>query len=493
MSHYHPLFSTDQARAIDRDAQAALGLSEYDLMQRAGAAAWRELLNHWSNAQRIGIACGPGNNGGDGLVLAQIARASGRTVVVLTLPDGASCGDTARQALAGWEGDGGDVSTFDGTLPVVDLWVDALFGIGFSRAPVGAARDLIEAINASDADVFALDVPSGVDADSGHVPGVAIRASRTLCFIGDKRGLHTGAALDQVGKRQVDALAVPNEILSAHAPVARLVRNSVLADWLPRRRLDSNKGSFGHVLCVGGDHGTAGAIALTSEAALRSGSGLVSVATRADHVAMLLARRPELMVSGIEDSRGFDAACVRASVLAVGPGMGTGEWGQALLAAALKSGKPLVLDADALNLIARSPRALPDAVLTPHPGEAGRLLGVATAEIQADRFGAAERLATRYGCCVVLKGAGTVIAGPDVVPVVIAAGNPGMATGGMGDVLTGVIAAMRAQGLPAFDAAVCGALLHGQAGDAAARKSGERGLLASDLFMELHWQANPRD
>jgi NAD(P)H-hydrate epimerase len=455
-------------------------------------------LEHWPRAQRIGIACGPGNNGGDGSVLARLARASGRDVVLLQLPDGAPRGDTARQAFAGWKADGGLANAFDGVLPQVDLWVDALFGIGLTREPEGAGRSLIEVINGSGVDVFALDVPSGVDADSGNVPGVAIRAAHTLSFIVDKRGLHTGAALEHVGVLQIDALGVAKTAFAGHARAARLVRTSALAKWLPQRHRNANKGDYGHVLCVGGDHGTAGAIALTSEAALRCGAGLVSVATRADHVVMLLARRPELMVRGIEarttdEMGGFQALCERANVLAIGPGLGRGDWGRTLLAAVFHAGKPLVLDADALNLIAEEPKAKPlrDAIITPHPGEAARLLGSTTEEVQANRYAAVQELAARYACCVLLKGAGTVIAAPDAKPVVIAAGNPGMATGGMGDVLTGVIAAMRAQHLPAFEAAVCGALLHGLAGDSAAGKGGERGLLASDLLWQLRRRANP--
>lgn len=491
MFRHLPLYDVATARAIDRAAQVALHLSEYGLMQRAGAAAWRVLARHWPQARRIGIVCGPGNNGGDGYVLARLARAGGCEVFVLRLPDGEPRGETAQAAAQAWREAGGEVQVFDGTLPAADLWVDALFGIGLARPPVGSARTLIEAVNAAGADVFALDVPSGVDADSGHVPGVAIRAARTLTFLVDKRGLHAGAALDRVGALEVDDLGVPESVVAAHPPAARRVRADALAHWLPPRDADSHKGDFGHVLCVGGEHGTAGAIALAAEAALRAGAGLVSVATRAAHVAMLLARRPELMVRGVEESAEFATACARANVLAVGPGLGTGEWGRALLEAALASGKPLVLDADALNLLASSPCAAPDAVLTPHPGEAGRLLGISTTEVQSDRFAAVTRLSAKFDAVVVLKGAGTLVAAPGELPVVIAAGNPGMASGGMGDVLTGVIAALRAQGLGAFAAAVCGALLHAAAGDAAAAAGGPRGLLASDLFPHLRRLANP--
>ncbi len=486
-----PLFSVAQARAIDRGAQDALRVSEYELMQRAGAAAWRELLGHGPHAQRIGIGCGPGNNGGDGYALARLASESGRKVCVVHLPDGAPRSDSARQAAANWHAAGGASASFDGGLPDVDLWVDALFGIGLTRPPTGCAAALIEAINAAGKPVLALDVPSGVDAESGNVPGVAVRASRTLGFIVDKRGLHTGAALDCVGALQIDDLGVPAAVRDAQAPVAWRMDGGALPAWLPRRTRDSHKGDFGHVLCVGGDHGTAGAIALTAEAALRCGAGLVSVATRCEHLPALIARRPELMVRGVEDTQAFGEVSERASVLAVGPGLGRGDWGRALLAASLRGGKPLVLDADALNLLAEAPQPLADAVLTPHPGEAGRLLGRPTVQVQADRFAAARELAGQRGAVVVLKGAGTLVAAPGAAPVVIQGGNPGMASGGMGDVLTGVIASLRAQGLGGFDAAVCGALLHAAAGDAAAADGGPRGLLASDLFPHLRRLANP--
>jgi NAD(P)H-hydrate epimerase len=261
--------------------------------------------------------------------------------------------------------------------------------------------------------------------------------------------------------------------------------------WLPPRPRDSHKGDNGHVLCIGGDHGSGGAIVLCAQAALRTGAGLASVATRSAHVPALLARQPEAMAHAVESPDALAPLLERADVVAIGPGLGQGEWGSALFASALAAAKPLVLDADALNLIASSPRALPaDAIMTPHPGEAARLLGSDVAAVQADRGRAAQALVERYGAVVVLKGAGTIAAAPARVPRIVAAGNPGMATGGMGDLLTGVIAALRAQGLPAFDAASCGALLHAHAGDLAAR-DGERGLLPSDLLPCLRRCANP--
>jgi hydroxyethylthiazole kinase-like uncharacterized protein yjeF len=245
------------------------------------------------------------------------------------------------------------------------------------------------------------------------------------------------------------------------------------------------------VLAVGGDHGYGGAIRLCAEAALRSGAGYVSVATRAEHVAALLAARPEAMVRAVEDAAALRASLVRSDVIALGPGLGKETWGRALAEAAFHADRPKVIDADGLNLLAASPRGIGDAILTPHPGEAARLLGTDVASIERDRYAAAQSIAARYRACVVLKGAGSIVAAPDRIPFVIDAGNPGMASAGMGDVLTGVIAALRAQGLSSFDAAVAGALLHAAAGDAAARRDGERGLLASDLFPHLRVLANP--
>jgi NAD(P)H-hydrate epimerase len=268
-------------------------------------------------------------------------------------------------------------------------------------------------------------------------------------------------------------------------------QRAMLARLLPPRPRDSHKGDNGHVLCIGGGAGSGGAIILCAQAALRSGAGLASVATCAAHVAPLLARQPEVMAHAIESAQALQPLLQRADCIALGPGLGRDDWARALFVAAIGTDKPLLLDADALNLLAASPRTLPaGTILTPHPGEAARLLGCDAAQVQSDRQAAAKALATRFGCVVVLKGAGTIVIAPDRSPCVIAAGNPGMAVGGMGDLLSGVIAALRAQGLEAFDAAACGALLHAMAGDAAAR-DGMRGMLPSDLLPHLRACANP--
>lgn len=489
MAGYTELFAAAALRKVDARASEALGGHDFELMRRAGQAAWRTLLAHWPEAQRILVLCGPGNNGGDGYVLARHAIEAGRAVAVVRCGHDAPGSTQARRARDEYVAAGGGFAALDDVLPSADVVVDALFGIGLSRAPADDARALIEAVDASGCDVLSLDVPSGVDADSGHVPGVAMRARRTLQFIAQHAGLHTGRALDHAGELALATLDVPDVAWDGAVPAAGLLQPDALRDLLPVRRRDSHKGDSGHACCIGGDAGMGGAILLCAEAALRAGAGLVSVGTRESHVPALLSRRPECIAAGIDSASQAAALFERADVVAIGPGLGRDAWGQELLEAACESGKPLVVDADALWLLAESPRDLHDAVLTPHPGEAARLVGTTSAGVQRDRFDAAYRLAARYGCAVVLKGAGTVVAAPGRMPQVIGAGNPGMAVGGMGDVLTGIVAALRAQGLDAFDAARCGALLHAHAGDIAAQ-DGERGLLPCDVIACLRRAAD---
>ncbi|HST43687.1 MAG TPA: NAD(P)H-hydrate dehydratase, partial [Luteimonas sp.] len=427
----------------------------------------------------------------DGYVLARLAREAGLDAcVVRGAPPGAG---PARLACAAFVAAGGEVFELDLRLPDCDVVVDAVLGIGADGTPRGPAAGLVAAINASSAPVLSLDAPSGVDVARGSVPGDAVRATHTLQMLVAHAGLRTGGVPALCGTLHVATLGLDAAALDGIAPVAWLLTAEALLAALPGRRHDAHKGDSGHVLCVGGDHGHGGAILLAVDAALRSGAGLASVATRGVHVGAVLSRRPEAMAHAVSGRSALRALLEAASVVALGPGLGQGAWGRALFAAVLaRADQPLVLDADALNLLAATDTVLPpDAILTPHPGEAARLLSTSAAAIQADRFAALHALCARYGCIVVLKGAGTLIGGPDGRMRVVAAGNPGMAVGGMGDVLTGIVAALRAQGLEAFEAASLGALLHAVAGDAAARAGGMRGLLPSDVLMQLRSCLNP--
>jgi NAD(P)H-hydrate epimerase len=480
------LYTVAQVRALERAAIDTLGLAGDELMRRAGCAAFDLLRARWPEAGRILVLCGSGNNGGDGYALAAQARAAGMAVQVIALAAPPADGEAAR-ALADWRSGGGAVLAADAPWPQADVYVDALFGIGLARPLEGVARAWVECLNAASRPVLALDVPSGLDADTGFAPDVAVRATTTITFVARKRGLYTGVAADHVGEVVFDALGVPAAIDASLSADARVLDTSMLRTWLPPRPRAAHKGLFGHVLAIGGDLGMGGAIRLAGEAALRVGAGRVSIATQAEHVTALNAARPELMAHGVAGIQELQALQQRASIIAVGPGLGQRAWGHALCRTAIAAGKPLVLDADALNLLAREPFALPaQAVLTPHPGEAARLLDCDTTQIERDRFRAVRELARRYAAVVVLKGAGTLVANPHGEVAICPWGNPGMASGGMGDVLTGVIAGLLAQGLDAWHAARLGVCLHAQAGDAAAAENGEAGLIASDLFAPLH-------
>jgi NAD(P)H-hydrate epimerase len=302
--------------------------------------------------------------------------------------------------------------------------------------------------------------------------------------------LFTGNGPDYVGQVRSASLDLPESVFAAVVPAAWRIDAAFLRAALPPRRRTSHKGDFGHVLVIGGRPGLSGATRLAAEAAARSGAGWVSVATHPEHAAWLNNGRPELMCHAVDSADALEPLLARASVVAVGPGLGRERWAETLLAELWDSPLPLILDADALNLLAQAPRRRDNWVLTPHPGEAARLLGITVAAVQADRPAAATALQTRFGGVVVLKGSGTLISDGHSMRL-SSTGNPGMASGGMGDLLTGVIAGLVAQGLALPEAAAGGVVAHGLAGDAAARAGGERGLLAGDLLLELRPLLNP--
>jgi ADP-dependent NAD(P)H-hydrate dehydratase / NAD(P)H-hydrate epimerase len=480
------LYTVEQVRRLDRVAIDDLAIPGFVLMQRAAEAAMAMLERRWPHARRLDVLAGIGNNGGDAFLLAGLARARGMDVRVIALGD-ASRGDDAARARGGWIGQGGEiVDTRVIDACAADVVVDGLFGTGLARALEGEAARIVESLGRQVAPILALDVPSGLDADTGTALGPVVRAQATISFVGWKRGLFTAAGRDACGALELATLGIPE---SAHGGVdadARLLG----ARHMARRANDVNKGSFGHVLAIGGDHGMGGAVRLAAEAALRVGAGLVSVATRAANVQAIHAARAELMVHAVDGPQSIAAALARANALALGPGLGQGAWGHALWDAALRAGTPAVIDADALNLLARHRLDLPPvAVLTPHPGEAARLLDTDIASIQRDRFAAVRALARRWRGVVVLKGSGSLVGDAAGRVAVCPFGNPGMASGGMGDVLTGVIAGLLAQGLDAWDAACSGVVVHACAGDRAAGIA-PRGLLASDLFPFLRELVN---
>jgi ADP-dependent NAD(P)H-hydrate dehydratase / NAD(P)H-hydrate epimerase len=488
------LWSAAQVRELDRRAIEDHGITGRELMERAGAFALDALLRRRPATRAITVVCGAGNNGGDGYVVARLARRAGLQVRTLAVADPAALRGDAAAACADFREAGGEIFRWDGAGdPGGDgPLVDALLGTGLDRELGGAYRAAVEAINAAGRPVLSLDLPSGLHADTGRVMGTAVAAELTACFIGLKLGLFTGRGRALAGEVAFSALDTPGGLDRGLVPAARRLEPAVLGDWLRPRPRDAHKGCFGHVLVIGGDEGMGGAARLAAEAALRSGAGLVSVATRPAHVAPILAARPELMCRGVAAPAELEPMLARATLMAVGPGLGRSAWSQALLRAALESGLPCVLDADALNLLSEAPRRSDRWVLTPHPGEAGRLLDSDAADVEADRPAAARALRARYGGVIVLKGAGTLVCGAGTPLWLCDRGNPGMASGGMGDVLTGLIAGLAAQLGDLERAACAGVLAHALAADDAALR-GERGLLAGDLLEALRPWVNPAD
>ena len=485
------LFDAAGVRALDRSAIDNHGTPGLLLMRRAGEAVWTAVERRWPRAETMIVVCGGGNNAGDGYVIAQVAAAEGISARVMQIGDTDRLSADAKQCLNDLQGAGIELEAFsEAALSEPDIVIDAIFGTGLDRNVGGEYAEAIAALNTAQCPVVSVDIPSGINASTGAVMGDAVHATATVTFIGLKQGLLTGAAADYVGEIVFDALGVPAEIYQEVPATAERLVLEDLKLHLPARRRTAHKGHCGHVLVVGGAPGFAGAVRMAGEAAARIGAGLISIATHPAHAASVASACPELMCHAVTEAVALGPLLARATVVALGPGLGTDDWGQRLMSHVLESELPLVLDADGLNQLAADPVTRSSWVLTPHPGEAARLLHTEVAAIQQDRFAAVERLQQQFGGSCILKGPGTLIAGNDGRPPAIChAGNPGMASGGMGDVLTGVVAGLMAQSLSAAAAARLGVCLHAQAADLAAA-GGERGLLATDLMPYLRQLVN---
>lgn len=493
MSHLpHHLYTGAQVRELDRFAIDSFGVSGTVLMERAGAAAFQYLSHRWPTARSIAVVCGTGNNGGDGYVIARLAHEKGLSVAVYQVGDESRISGDALAAAQRLEGAGLSLKPLTSTdLSKVDVIIDALLGTGLEGEVSDHYRQAIEHINESGRGVLALDIPSGLHADTGIALGCAVKAEGTVTFIGMKQGLLTGQGSEYCGELVFANLNVPTEVYEMRPPSAERIDYQRTKHFLKPRPRYVHKGDCGHVLIMGGERGYTGAVRMAGEAAARVGAGLVSIATRPEHAMVINTGRPELMCHGVEDETSFQQLAERVTVIAIGPGLGQGVWSQKMLDFALESGLPLVVDADALNLLSQNIHKRDDWVLTPHPGEAGRILGKAVSEVERDRFAAIDDLVNTMGGVVVLKGAGSLIKLGDKPVQVCSGGNPGMASGGMGDVLTGIIAGLMAQGLSLSEATSLGVAMHAEAGDQAAKAAGERGLLASDLMPWVRRLANP--
>jgi NAD(P)H-hydrate epimerase len=482
MSAASLLYSVAQVRALDAWC-IGQGTEGYTLMRRAAEAALRALRSRWPTALRVTIVTGGGNNAGDGYALARFAQAAGLAVTVLAVVPPESLVGDARRAWQDFRASGGQVAPYEAArLTNAEVIVDALLGTGLAAAVRTDLAEAIHAINAPALPVLALDIPSGLNGDTGAVMGAAIRADCTISFVALKTGLFLGAGPELAGRLIFDDLEVSPPDEPRFRPLLERLAETDIAHALPPRRREANKGEFGRVLIVGGGPGMPGAVRLAGEACLRVGAGLVTVATAHENLLGIVTGRPELIVQGVKDAAALGELLAAADVVAIGPGMGRSDWARGLLEQALGCGKPLVIDADALNLLAGMDRAAPaHSVLTPHPGEAARLLRTDAQEVQSDRLAALQALQARHPeSTIVLKGAGTLIAQAGHVPAICERGNPAMATAGMGDVLTGAIAGVIAQCGSLWLAARAAVLAHALAGDELARDRA-RGVLALEV------------
>ncbi|MGB1683108.1 MAG: NAD(P)H-hydrate dehydratase [Arenicellales bacterium] len=470
-----PVYRIEQIREIEAQALARID-EPGSLMMKAARGALFRLRQCWPTARSLTIFCGAGNNGGDGYALARLARRDGYAVQVVGIaPSTSAEAQLHRQA---WLSEGGQFTQEMGDAVMDgDVLVDALLGIGFRGELRADYVDAITVMNGSARPVLAIDVPSGVSADSGGVAAVAVRSTVTVTFIGIKPGLVTGPALDHCGTVLLEDLG-----LSSDRRWGNIISVATVSGLRTVRKKNFHKGRAGHIGIVGAGPGMPGAAALCAMAALKSGVGKVTVGCHPISAQAVAAQCPEAIVRGLTSPKDVQELLGDIDVLALGPGLGKSEWSRMVFAPCLEAELPKVIDADGLNLLAHGENQSLKAVLTPHPGEAARMLGRSTGDIEADRPDAAEALAIRFNSTAVLKGAGTLIKGLDLPAWVCPRGNPGMASAGMGDVLTGVVAGFRGQGLCDVDSAVWGVWCHASAGDLAAREVGLVGFLASDVI-----------
>lgn len=492
-------YQATQVLAEEEYVATTQGISLSALMERAGQAFFSYLQEQCPDAQQLFIVAGKGNNGGDGFVVARLAHEQGIQVTVYF------CGETSQlkgDALAAFEQLASTHVTiiYQSELTLknefftenhYDLIVDALFGIGFKGALQAPYIELVELLNHSGVPIMSVDVPSGLNASTGGVSTVAIKAWQTVTFIVLKQGLLTGQAAKHVGHLKLASLTLNdpfNELIDGNV----FIQGNATLPPKPARDEVSHKGDIGLLLTVGGQKGMPGAIRLASEAALRSGAALVAVSCHQENHSLVLTGRPELMLAPdnatqLADSLFFE----KAKVIILGPGLGQSQWSESLFKQVVASPKPMVVDADGLNILSRNPVKKDNWVLTPHPGEAAKLLGITVAEVESDRFAACKAIVEQYGGICVLKGAGSLMYDGKETWI-NTSGNSGMASGGMGDVLSGIIAAMLMQVTSPFDAVRLAVYFHGKAADIIARQQGKIGMLASDLFPEVQRLLNEK-
>jgi len=506
------LVNSEQMRELDRQTIQKAKVPGTTLMERAGTGVVTHLLQYCGSpkGKKIVVFCGKGNNGGDGLVVARLLQAKGALITVMLLAPYQELSPDAKTMYRRFKKKAKlsqilvlpNQENLQSVTHNAHILIDALLGTGLSSSVRDPYAMAIETINRSQAcTTVAVDIPSGLDSETGAILGRAVKADLTVTFGYPKIGLYVGDAINQVGHIEVVDIGIPHEFIEELNPHTQLLTQEFIPSLIPPRPASSHKGTFGHTGIVAGSPGKAGAPALAALGALRVGTGLVTVATPQTVMPIVESKLLEVMTLALPETRehlvGIEAGpdllhfSQDKSALAFGPGIGISSSTTDLLSELLPQLEaPCVLDADALNNLTSHLAVFPNMkqlpVLTPHPGEMARLLSnTSSKSINKDRIGTARSFASTHRVILVLKGANTVIANPQGHIAICPTGNPGMASAGMGDVLTGMIAGLLAQGLTAWDAARAGVYLHGLAGDIAASTIGEPGLIASDLIAAI--------
>ena len=492
------LYTTLEAKKIDGLAIKEKSITSYSLMEKAARFSYKAIHRRWPEIRNMIVFCGKGNNAGDGYLLASIAKESGLEVMIVRAEPSKKMSTAAIKAF-----------NLSKSLKIKiirakqldklkiprnkTIIIDALLGIGIKGPVKGKIHSVIKKINSlgKNNPVASLDLPSGICADTGNALGIAVEADLTLAFIGLKRGLYTSGGRSCAGEILLDQLDVKSKIRSKIKPNTFLIDSENSLNKLINRRINSHKGDYGHVLVIGGDKGFGGAAILAAKCAAMSGSGLVSLATRTEHVTAALNACPEVMVKGVDSGQDLKEILDVPNVIVLGPGLGKNAWAEQMMQqtfiACKKRDLPLIMDADALNMMTSlklrvmAPHKL---VITPHPGEAARLLKQNVKEIEEDRFKSAKKLSQKFNSITVLKGSGTIVCSNTnkLRLAVCESGNPGMASGGMGDILSGLIGSFIAQGLGLTEATETAVALHSVSADIASLEVGELGLLASDVI-----------
>ncbi|MBK4764768.1 MAG: bifunctional ADP-dependent NAD(P)H-hydrate dehydratase/NAD(P)H-hydrate epimerase [Pantoea sp. Brub] len=487
----YSVWTVEQLKHLEYECTQSLGIDLYELMLRAGYVVYEHICMHWPDANNWLILCGHGNNGGDGYIVARLAKLSGKRVTLIACNDNKTLSILAKKASNSWLEVNGVINPSDMIWPKkIDIIIDALLGTGNKLRPLQQSYlKLIKLANINTAPIVSIDIPSGLLANNGNTTGETIYATHTLSLITLKPGQLIGRAKEFIGKLYCNDLGLSSFLSTKKPPIYRFDA-SCLINWLQPRNPISHKGNHGRILVIGGNVGTVGAVYMAGEAALRSGSGLVKILIHPNNVVSTVNTRPELMVK-VLSIKSIDYELDWADVVIIGPGLGLDEWSKKIIQMISSSNKPMLWDADALNLLAINENKNNNRIITPHLKEASRLLNINIEEITNNLLLAANNLVKKYGGIVVLKSAVTIITnGKDIACIDV--GNAGMASGGMGDVLSGIIASFVGQNLTLFNAAAAGCVVHGAAADEIALKYGERGMLAMDLMKFLWKYVNPK-